>query len=429
MDVVKRFLNTHSAHCNGAETAELGAVRKAALARFAQTGFPNTKIEEWKYTSTKSLQNTAFVLDDTTTPLDTPKDLDFAGKTSTQLVFLNGRLHRQWSRLPQESAVTIKEWGEPGGPQQLVDVGQIETADPFSSLNLAFVQDAVHIEIASKANIETPIHLLFIGQATDTPIGSHPRVVITAGAHSEVEVIQTHMGLGDAPAWINGVVHTFVQENATVRHSLIHQGDERLHYVGNILAEVERDGRYISHTFWLGGALSRNDLVVNLNGSGAETDLYGLYLCDGVEHLDNHTVVEHRVPHCRSNELYKGVLAGKSKAVFNGRIVVHKDAQKTDSQQSNRNLLLSEKATINTKPELEIYADDVSCAHGTTVGQMDEEAIFYLQSRGIGRDQAKAMLTQAFCMDLLTVIPNESLREQLRTKIEERLIDIIQEPS
>lgn len=356
-------------------------------------------------------------------PSKKPSEVTRGEKTCARLVFLNGHLHREWSRLPQETSISIKEWGEADDPLTR------ETSDPFSSLNLAFVQDAIHIQIAPKAKLEDPIYLLFIGQAIDTPIGSHPRVIITAGAHSEIEVIQTHMGLGDAPAWINGVVHTYVQQNATVRHCLIHQGGGQLHYVGNILADVERNGHYLSHTFWLGGVLSRNDLVVGLNGSGAETDLYGLYLCDGEEHLDNHTVVEHRVPHCRSNELYKGVLAGQSKAVFNGRIVVHKDAQKTDSRQANRNLLLSEKATINTKPELEIYADDVSCAHGTTVGQMDEEAIFYLQSRGVGRAQAKAMLTQAFCMDLLTVIPNESLREHLQTKIEERLSMIIQDPS
>jgi Fe-S cluster assembly protein SufD len=230
--------------------------------------------------------------------------------------------------------------------------------------------------------------------------------------------------LGDAPTWINAVVNTQVEANADVHHLILHQGRDNLHYVGNIHADVARDAAYHSYTYWLGGQLSRNDLTIALNGTGAATDLYGLYLCGDNDHLDNHTVVEHRVPHCRSNELYKGVLTDSSKAVFNGRIVVFKDAQKTDSQQANRNLLLSETATINTKPELEIYADDVSCAHGTTVGQMDEEALFYLRSRGVGLEHAKVMLTHAFCMELLETIPDPTLRERVQKCVDARLTEL-----
>lgn len=417
MNAVNTILNSHPAHQQqGTEPKALQKARQAALKQFSETGFPTIKVEEWKYTSTKALQETGFEIDTSDlSPVSKPAILDDALDASATLVFVNGRLHREWSVWPTHKSLTITELDQKESP--LLQ----SHSDAFSTLNLAFLQDAVHLQVNANAVLDAPIHLIFMGQASRTPICSHPRVSITAGKGSSCTVIQTHIGQGDAPAWINAVVHTDVQANASVRHYVIHRGGENLHYVGNMRADVARDGAYRSHTFWFGGQLARNDLSISLNAPGAETDLFGLYLGGGNEHLDNHTVVEHRAPHCRSNELYKGVLAGAAKAVFNGRIVVHKDAQKTESQQANRNMLLSERATINTKPELEIYADDVTCAHGTTVGQMDEDALFYLRSRGVGVENAKVILTHAFCLELLNSVPDDTLREQLKVLIDETL--------
>ena len=420
MNAIDTLLQSHPAHQKGgSESQALAQARLSALEQFSQVGFPTKKVEEWKYTSTKVLQETGFIVDtqqERTQP--PPKALEWSDKASTRLVFVNGSLHRTWSRWPTDDSLTIKDLND-------AESALLQTHDdPFSNLNLAFVQDAVQVVISPKAIIDAPIHLVFLGQASEAPICSHPRVLIQAGQGSQCSIIQTHIGSGEAPTWINAVVHSQVEANADVHHIILHQGCKNLHYVGNIHAEVARDAAYHSYTYWLGGQLSRNDLSVALNGPGAETDLFGLYLCGDNEHLDNHTVVEHRVPHCRSNELYKGVLNDQAKAIFNGRIVVFKDAQKTDSTQANRNLLLSEKATINTKPELEIYADDVSCAHGTTVGQMDKDALFFLRSRGIGVEQAKVILTHAFCMELLETIPDPSLRARVQECVDARLTEL-----
>ena len=389
--------------------------RREALAAFEKAGFPTVKVEEWKYTSTRLLRDTEFVVDTGSTPITEPPVLSTLGNYSARIVFVNGRLHSEWSDWPTTGPLRIST--------ELQKTGEYSPSKGalFSTLNDAFRQDSIHIQLAKKTVLEHPIQVVMVGAASTAPICAHPRVFIHAAQQSECMVVQSHYGQGNATTWVNAVVHTQVDAAAIVNHVLVHHGGENLHYIGHIDATVKRDGVYRSHTFWCGGPLSRNDLTVSLDEPGSHTDLFGLYLGTSQEHIDNHTVVEHRVPHCQSNELYKGVLAGKAKAVFNGRIVVHPDAQKTHSEQANRNLLLSEKAVINTKPELEIYADDVSCAHGTTVGQMDEEGLFYLRSRGIDLKTAEIMLTRAFCEEVLEAIPEGSVRDYAREAVEQRL--------
>jgi len=390
--------------------------RLTSLQAIAIVGWPTRSTEDWKYTPTKVLRETGFVVESTVVePVSKPDEVAWGANGCMQLVFLNGRLHREWSHWWAEEGLVITDINEANSP--LLH----GSGDPFESINLAFVQDGFHISLADDITLEAPIHLLFIGQATDRPICSHPRVVLSVGRNSRATLIQTHVGLGEAPSWINSVVRVRVGENADVVHHIIHEGRENLHYIGQLDVDVARDAAYHSHTFWFGGALTRNTLNVSLNDTGASTDLYGLYLCGGNDLVDNHTTVDHKEPNGRSNEVYKGILTGTSKAVFNGKIVVHEDAQKTDSSQSNRTMLLSEGATINTKPELQIFADDVSCAHGTTVGQIDKEGLFYLRSRGISSQEATVMLTAAFCDSLLEVIDDGPIQQRLRSLVETRL--------
>lgn len=419
MSAINTMRDSHPAFQGS--TAESNAYRQArkdALAAFEKIGFPTTKVEEWKYTSTRLLRETEFVVDTGTTTITKPPVLSTLGKYSARIVFVNGTLHPEWSEWPASGPLRISN-DIPATGEYTPSKGAL-----FSTLNDAFRQDSIHIHIARKTVLADPIQIVVVGAASSVPICAHPRVFIHAEQQSECTIVQSHYGQGEAITWVNAVVHTQVDAAAIVDHIVVHHGSENLQYVGHIDATVKRDGSYRSHTFWCGGPLCRNDLTISLDEPGSQTDLFGLYLGTGQEHIDNHTVVEHRVPHCQSNELYKGVLAGRAKAVFNGRIVVHKDAQKTYSEQANRNLLLSEKAVINTKPELEIYADDVSCAHGTTVGQMDEEGLFYLRSRGIDRKTAEIMLTRAFCEDVLEEIPEGEVRDYVRSAVEQRLTSL-----
>ena len=303
---------------------------------------------------------------------------------------------------------------------QLGRLARIES-QAFTALNTAFLRDGAVVEVAPGVVLDTPIHLLFVTRSSAEPVLSQPRVLVVAGANSQVRVVESHAGDGETPYLSNAVTEISVDEYAVVDHYAVVREAEPAFHVASLHATLGRASNFSSHVITLGGAIVRNEAHVALAGEGGECTLNGLYLANGRQLVDNQTTIDHAQPHCDSHELYKGILDGRSRAVFNGKIIVRLDAQKTDAKQSNKTLLLSEDAQITTKPQLEIFADDVKCTHGATVGQLDQDALFYLRSRGLSRDQARQLLTHAFAADLLGHIKVEAIRTQLDALLLERL--------
>jgi Fe-S cluster assembly protein SufD len=291
-------------------------------------------------------------------------------------------------------------------------------------LNTAFFRDGAFIEIPDGLVLERPIYLLFISTAAGEPSIIQPRNLILAGRESQATIIECYIGASGS-YFTNSMTELAAGENSFIdSYKITAEGG---FHIGRLQVDQQRDSSFSSNSISLGGPLVRNDLVVALNGEGAQCSLDGLYFAAGREHVDNHTVIDHAKAHCSSREMYKGVLAGKSSAVFNGSIVVRKDAQKTDAKQSNRNLLLSEDAVVNSKPELEIYADDVRCTHGTTIGQIEHDALFYLRSRGIGEEEARDLLTYAFATEILDRIKVAPIRAAVEREMLWRLSAAVKE--
>jgi Fe-S cluster assembly protein SufD len=285
----------------------------------------------------------------------------------------------------------------------------------FTALNTALFEDGAFLFVPAKLVVETPVHVLHI--ATAAGAVSHPRALLVANEDSQVRIVESFVGLGAEEYFANAVTEVVVGPHAIVDHYRIQRESLQAYHVGSLHVRMERSATFSSHSITLGGALTRNDVFAVLDGEGGECTLNGLYVADGRRLVDNHTTIDHAKPHCDSHEVYKGILAGRAQGVFNGKIMVRPDAQKTDAKQTNRALLLSDAAQINTKPQLEIFADDVKCTHGAAVGQLDEDAIFYLRSRGLDLAQARTVLIQAFAGDILSRIRLEPLREQLEAEM------------
>ena len=271
----------------------------------------------------------------------------------------------------------------------------------FTALNTAFVEDGAFVYLPKDAVVKEPIHLLFLSTASKDPAVCHPRNLIVAGSSAQATVIESYAGLEGGVYFTNAVTEIVTGEQSRIDHTRLQRESERAFHVATMEVSQHRDSAFASRSISIGAKLVRNDLNVLLNGEGCDCTLDGLYLAGGEQHVDNHTTIDHAKPHCSSRELYKGILDGKSTGVFNGKIIVRKDAQKTDARQTNNNLLLSEESLINTKPQLEILADDVKCTHGATIGQLDEEALFYLRTRGIGDAAARSLLTYAFASEII----------------------------
>jgi len=271
--------------------------------------------------------------------------------------------------------------------------------------------------------LEAPIHLIFVSAPSDAPIVSHPRTLVVAGEGSQASVIESYVGLGGGSYFTNAVSEILVGANAHLTHyKLQREGDGAFH-VGTVAARQQADSTFTSHSVSFGGLLVRSDTNATLDAEGSTCTLNGLYMVAGRQHVDHHTLIDHRKPHGSSRELYKGVLDGHATGVFNGKVFVRPDAQKSDAGQVNKNLLLSEGATMNTKPQLEIFADDVKCSHGATIGRLDADAIFYLRARGIGAAAARNLLTYAFANELLNRMDVEPIRRQLEAVLSSRLHD------
>ena len=295
-----------------------------------------------------------------------------------------------------------------------------DPSSSFTALNTAFLQDGFVVRILDDTILEAPIHLLFVGTG-DGDAMSHPRTLVVVGTNSQVRLVESYVGVTDGASLTNAVTEVFVGDGAVVDHyKLLRESVEAFH-VGSMHLRLGRSSTFSSHAITLGGAIARNEVIAELQGEGGECTLNGLYLANQKQLIDNHTTIHHAKPHCESHELYKGILDGQARAVFNGKIIVAIDAQKTDAKQSNKTLLLSDEAQINTKPELEIFADDVKCTHGATIGQLDTEALFYLRSRGLNLEQSRDILIHAFASDLIGHIAIEPIRRQLDAVLLQKL--------
>ncbi|MCI0488810.1 MAG: Fe-S cluster assembly protein SufD [Blastocatellia bacterium] len=414
----------------------LHEIRRAAIQRFAELGFPSTHIEEWKYTNVAPLTKIDFEPASNDVGRVSAEDIarsPLVEPGSIRLVFVDGRFSEELSSLEElPRGITARSLAQElqypdrkGGGNATLEAHLSRYADynehAFAALNTAFIEDGAFIEIQKGIRVERPIHLLFVSTASDRARVSHPRSLIVAGRESQAVIIEEYMGPDGAVYFTNAVTEIVAGESAIIEHYKVQQESDDAFHIATLQVEQERSSNFVSHSISLGGALTRNDFNSVLDGEGAECMLNGLYATDGRQFIDNHTLIDHASPHCTSRELYKGILDGKSEAVFNGAVIVRKDAQKSDARQSNKNLLLSKDATINTKPQLEIFADDVKCAHGATIGQVDREAIFYLRSRGIAEETAHLMLTAAFAQDILNRMKAETIRARIEEVLSARL--------
>jgi len=292
----------------------------------------------------------------------------------------------------------------------------------FEALNAAFWGDGGYIDLATGTVLARPIHLLYITSEGD--IATHPRTIVRARAGSHVSIVEHHVGLGDIVSFTNATTRIVIEPGARVEHCKLQQEAPRSFHIGSIRVRQQQDSRFVSSSFALGSALSRTEIDTRLEAPGCEATLNGLYVAGGRQHVDHHTSIDHIAERGTSREWYRGVLDGRSRAVFNGKVVVHPGAQKTDAHQSNRNLLLSEGAEVDTKPQLEIYADDVKCTHGATVGALDDDQVFYLRSRGLDERSARNMLTLAFADEIVSRCGIETLRERVRALLDARLSNL-----
>ncbi len=428
------------------ESARVGRTRDEAMSRFLANGFPTTKHEEWRFTSVEKIATRAFAPAGGATASAMPADVspfelpDVFGAT---LVFVDGRYAPALSKvgaLPAGAQVgSLADYAAGHTDTLEQHLGHVAPFDrqPFVALNTAFFADGAFVHIPARAVLDKPIHLQFISTGSadgvsslNDPrphlIGAHPRVLIVMGAQSQGVVVESYAGPAGAEYFTNVVTEVVMGEQSVLDHyKLQHESNQAFH-IGAIYVKAARSANCSSHSISLGGALVRNDVVAVLGGEGGHCTLNGLYLVDGQRHVDNHTTIDHAMPNCDSREIYKGILAGKARGVFNGKIIVRPDAQKTDAKQTNRAILLSEDAQINSKPELEIFANDVKCTHGAAVGQLDKDAVFYLRSRGIGLLDARHLLIHAFAGDVLNKLPLLAVRKSVEDVLHRQLETALQ---
>ncbi|MCC6301637.1 MAG: Fe-S cluster assembly protein SufD [Gammaproteobacteria bacterium] len=411
----------------GQGLAWLRDLRDGALQRFSERGYPTPRDEAWKYTNIAPLLKQSFVpalsleRSREVAPADIAARL-FAGAGMPLAVFVDGRFDAalsDLSGLPRGIEVrSLREMLERDGAALETLLTSQAPREPhgFIELNTAFMSDGAYVRIGSEAVAERPLHLLFVSSGAEQPLASYLRNLISVGQGGRAAVIEHYVSLGDAPSLCNVATHCVIERGAALDHYKLNEEGAGAHHFAGLYVEQARDSRYVSHNVAAGGRMIRNDLRCVLAGEGAECDLNGLYLAGGRQHIDNQTSVEHRVPHCTSREWYKGVLDGRARGVFSGHVVVRQDAQKTDAQQMNNNLLLSDEAEIDTRPQLEIYADDVKCSHGSTVGQLNPDILFYLRARGIDEARARRLLVTAFAQDVvarMTAAPVRAWAEHL----------------
>jgi Fe-S cluster assembly protein SufD len=397
-------------------------LRLSAITRFETLGFPTTKNEDWHFTSVAPIAEREFDL------LAPPKHgvtaaqlapYTFGARDWHTLVFVNGRFDASLSTaagLPDGVTLLPLRQAYDALPllveQYLGKIAAFE-GQTFTALNTAFLDDGAVLHVAREVEVARPIHLLFVNDASAGAGTAQPRNLIVLDRFAKATVVESYAGLGKGAYFTNVVTEAVVGDGATLTHLKLQRESAKAYHVGTLDVRQARDSHLVSFSFATGAALSRTNIYTELRGEGSGATLNGLYLGDGEQHIDHQTRIEHVEPNCYSREHYKGILDGSAHGVFNGKVYVHPAAQKTDGKQTNNTLLLSEKAQIDTKPQLEIFADDVKCTHGATVGRLDETALFYMKSRGIAARTARQLLTYAFAADVLESIELEPVRDGL----------------
>ena len=412
---------------NGEASAEIHSIRKAAIARFSELGFPTTKHEEWRFTNVAPIAGREFspALEKNNS-LTKEQIRPFLFKTPHRLVFVNGQYSDALSSLgsfPKGVTVSSLSSALRNTPAlvtpHLAEYASIED-NAFVALNTAFVRDGGFVYVPDGIQFDEPLHLLFLSDAGEGMMIS-PRNLMIVGKRAQLSIVESYVALTDSNYLVNAVTEVSLDEESTLEHDKLQNDGMKAFHVSAANVRQKRGSNYVSNTLAMGGALVRNNLTAVLDGEHSECTLNGLTLGTGSQLIDHHTAIDHATPNCTSHELYKAILDQKSHGVFNGKIFVRADAQKTDAKQTNKTLLLSDEAVIDTKPQLEIFADDVKCTHGATVGQLDEEQVFYLRSRGIDRTHARDILTFAFAGDVVNRVHNESLRSQMEALVNDKL--------
>jgi Fe-S cluster assembly protein SufD len=413
-------LNFEEVARNSSEPAWMREFRRSAMGEFERLDFPTMKNEDWHFTNIAPVAEKVFGLPRAGAAISDEVVARFSyGQDWNTIIFVNGQLERidveskgievssLASEIAKESEVVKRHLSKLATPESA----------SFTALNTALASDGVVIRISADTKVDKPIHFLFVSDANAENTAIQTRNLVFAERHSESTIIESYVTVGGNSYFSNAVSEVFVADGARLSHYKLQTESRNAFHVGTIQVHQAKDSRYESFSFATGAKLSRTNIYTTLAGDAAETILNGLYMVDGSQHVDHQTRIEHVAPNCPSHELYKGILDGNSHGVFNGKVYVHPEAQKTDGKQSNNNLLLSDGARVDTKPQLEIFADDVKCTHGATVGRLDETALFYMRSRGIGPAQSKRLLTYAFAADVLEKIELEPLREALEAQV------------
>ena len=402
MKAIERFTADFD-HIMELSDDKLNDLRKESFKEFTKKGLPTRKEEYWKYSDPSVISKNEFKL----AKSSKHEDDDF------DIVLVNGKIVK--------TLRNCKMGNIPDG----INEGELSKSvlekkeKPFLNLNNAFTTSGLYIILEEDS--KQTIKILNLVKNKKSLQAVHPRIVIIANKNSESLIFEEVRSVGSGTNFINSVTEFILEDGANIEHIIVDDYANDTYNIANICVKQRKDSNFISHNFSMGKKLSRRDFNIELDESGANCNLFGLYLVDNENHIDHHTTIEHKEAYCNSNENYKGILSGKSTGVFNGRIHVHPDAQKTDAIQNNRNLLLSDDAIIHTKPELEIYADDVKCTHGATVGQLDEKALFYLRTRGLNQSKSQKMLMRAYVGEITDEISNEKIRDELMEMILDRL--------
>jgi Fe-S cluster assembly protein SufD len=416
----------------GRDVPWLGKLREEAFAQFKEVGFPGSSDEDWRFTNITPISGTDFQLPPKGNRRVSRREIEpcFLEGASCTLVFVNGRFAPELSAAPDASeGIIARSLAE----QIRTDPGTVEAnlgrflgtkRNAFCALNTAFLEDGAYVHIRQGLILERPIHLLFVSVGSDAPRMIHPRNLIVAETGSEATIVEEYVSFGEGRLLCNAATEVRVDAAANVSHYRIERKSAQIFHVSTLRLEQSRDTQVMSHSILLGGTLVRNNVHPVLAGMGGECLVNGLFLGTGREHLDNYMLVEHRSPHCDSRQFYNGILDEQAKGVFHGRIIVHQHAQKTDAKQTNRNILLSDDAQIDTKPQLEIFADDVKCTHGATIGQIDEDALFYLRTRGIDERSARRLLLESFAKECLDRMNQGPARSHVETLILGRVFEM-----
>jgi Fe-S cluster assembly protein SufD len=428
------FLGAFERHVEpgaGRHPSWLYPLRKSGLARFAELGFPTVRHEDWRFTNITPITRLPFhpVFEAGWTGV-TPERLasfTFGRLAGNRLVFVDGRhvpeLSRVGSLPPGVRLCGLARALEEEPTLVEEHLGQVLRMDDdaFGALNTAFFGDGLFLHVPDGVQVSEPVQVVFVGTARETGACVMPRNLMVVGAGAGVTIVETHVSVADARRWTNAVTECVAGEESRVEHVKFQDESLEACHVAGLHVRLGRRSNHMAHSIALGARLSRNNIRTTLAGEGLECVLNGLYLTRGNQLADHHMIVEHAEPNCASHEYFNGILDDDSRGVFHGRILVRPVAQKTDAKQTNKNLLLSERATVDTKPQLEIYADDVKCTHGATVGQMNQEAIFYLRARGLGLATARRMLMHAFAGEIVDRVRNEAVREELDRLVWDRL--------